>query len=60
MQTVVITLPRITRLFTVEGILILRLKLSIVSIILSLLITGTLIVVVLVPTEKTADIGVES
>ena len=60
MQTVVITLPRITRLFTVEGILILRLKLSIVSIILSLLITGTLIVVVLVPTEKMADIGVES
>ena len=55
---VVFCFPRVA-LFSDEGIIILRLNVSVPSTILSLFIGGMLIVVLLVPAVKVALIGVE-
>ena len=55
---VVFCFPRIVS-FSDEGIIILRLNVSVPSTILSLFIGGMLIVVLLVPAVKVALIGVE-
>ena len=58
MQVAVVMLPGFTRLLSDEGKVKLRLKVSLSSTILSI-VTGTLIVVLSVPIEKVAVIGVE-